>query len=172
MEHRQHSFFQQKDTEGITLIMATDANYNIGLNGKMLFHIPGDLANYKSITMGKNLYCGRKTFDDMGPLKGRHITVLTRKSEVPGADRVINSLDEFRETLLNDPSGYLVGGANLVKKLMPYITRILLTRTTETFEADAGIGNPEDHGFKIVAESEEHFEIGIHYKYIEYRREI
>ncbi len=80
MEHGHNSGLSKQ----ITLIIACDGNFNIGKDGTMLFHIPKDLARYKKITMGKNLYCGRKTFDDMGPLKGRRIIVLSR-GEVPKA---------------------------------------------------------------------------------------
>lgn len=170
MEHRHHSFFQEQKTDGITLIIACDGNFNIGLNGTMLFRIPGDLNNYKNITMGKNLYCGRKTFDDMGPLKGRHITVLTSRDDVKGADRIVNTFEDFKGLLLNDDNGYLVGGASLVKKLYDNIDRILMTKVKETFVADTGIGNPEDHGFEIKSMSEEYIEVGLHYKYIEYVR--
>lgn len=171
MEHRHHSFFQNKITEGITLIIACDGNFNIGINGTMLFRIPGDLKNYKNLTMGKNLYCGRKTFGDMGALPGRHITVLTSRTELEGADRIINDFEEFKRELMNDKNGYLVGGASLVKKLYPEIDRILMTKVQETFEADTGIGDPEEHGFMLKAQSETYYEVGLHYQYIEYARE-
>lgn len=165
MEHGHNSGLSKQ----ITLIMACDGNFNIGKDGTMLFHIPKDLARYKKITMGKNLYCGRKTFDDMGPLKGRRIIVLSR-GEVPKADKVIHDFDEFKKELMNDPDGYFVGGASLTKKLYPDITKILMTRVFETFDADTGIGDPEDHGFVIAEESEIMEDIGLHFKYVTYVR--
>lgn len=152
-----------------TLIMACDYDFGIGNNGTMLFHIPTDLANYKRITMGKNLYCGRHTFEDMGPLEGRHIIVLSR-GEVPGADEVMHDFDEFRERLINDENGFLVGGASLVQKLYKDIGTIFMTRVKQVFEADTRIDDPLKHGFYISKESPWFREVGLDFKFVEYRR--
>lgn len=165
MDCRHNCIFQLKTT----LIIACDNQFGIGKNGSMLFRIPTDLKNYKRMTMGKNLYCGRKTFEDMGALNGRRIIVLSR-GEVTGADEVINDFGEFRNRLINDRNAFLVGGASLVQKLYKDIGTIYMTKVNQVFDSDTRIDNPIEHGFYIRKESPSFNEVGLDFKFVEYRR--
>lgn len=63
----------------ISLIVAVSRNGAIGLNNQLPWYLPEDLKYFKSVTMGKPLIMGRKTFDSIGrPLPGRANIVLTR----------------------------------------------------------------------------------------------
>ena len=60
------------------MMMAMDTNKLIGANGGLPWHIPGELAYFKSVTMGKPVVMGRKTFESIGkPLPGRENIVVT-----------------------------------------------------------------------------------------------
>ena len=79
----------------LSLIVAVSRNGVIGLNNQLPWHLPEDLKYFKSVTMGKPIVMGRKTYDSIGrPLPGRTNIVITRDSawSVPGVE-VAQSLE-------------------------------------------------------------------------------
>ena len=70
----------------ISLVAAMANNRVIGLNNAMPWHIPEELQYFKSITMGKPIIMGRKTFDAIGRrlLPGRKTIVLTQGHALEG----------------------------------------------------------------------------------------
>lgn len=83
----------------ISLIAAIDEAGGLGLNNQLLCHLPADLQHFKSITMGKPIIMGRKTFASIGkPLPGRLNVVLSRSiAAIEGVlvcDSLENSDDE------------------------------------------------------------------------------
>ena len=52
----------------LAAIVATDLNNAIGLNNKLLWHLPADLGFFKSVTMGCPIIMGRKTYESIGRL--------------------------------------------------------------------------------------------------------
>lgn len=66
----------------ISLITAVDKNGLIGDRGKLPWHLPEELAFFKTTTWGTTLVMGRKTFESIGrPLPGRKTIVLTRDAQ-------------------------------------------------------------------------------------------
>ena len=62
----------------VVLVVAVAANGVIGVSGGLPWHLPGDLARVKKLTMGKPLIMGRKTYESIGrPLPGRKTIVIT-----------------------------------------------------------------------------------------------
>ena len=79
----------------IALIVAVSQNNVIGLDNQLPWHLPEDLQYFKSVTMGKPILMGRKTYESIGrPLPGRTNIVITRDSNwtAEGVE-VVNSLD-------------------------------------------------------------------------------
>ncbi|MGA1301194.1 MAG: dihydrofolate reductase, partial [Burkholderiaceae bacterium] len=79
----------------LVAVVAMGQNQCIGLDNRMPWHIPEDLAHFKELTMGKTVLMGRKTFESIlatlgRPLPGRPQMVLTRSAdwspEVVGQD--------------------------------------------------------------------------------------
>ena len=80
----------------MSLIVAVSRNGVIGVDNQLPWHLPDDLQYFKSVTMGKPLVMGRKTFDSIGrPLPGRTNIVLTRDASwsAPGVE-VATTLDD------------------------------------------------------------------------------
>lgn len=63
----------------VKLIAAVARNGVIGIENRLPWHLPEDLAFFKATTMGKPMVMGRKTWDSIGrPLPGRLNLVITR----------------------------------------------------------------------------------------------
>ena len=66
----------------IAMVMAMDKNKLIGKGNGMPWHIPGEMAYFKKITLGKPVIMGRKTHESIGQaLPGRQNIVVTRNNE-------------------------------------------------------------------------------------------
>lgn len=112
----------------IFLVVAVAANGVIGAGGSMPWHIPADFRRLKTLTMGKPLVMGRKTFESLpGILPGRRHIVITRDSawSAEGAEAA-HSLDEALQ-LANAPHIVIFGGAEIYAQALPRAHRIELT---------------------------------------------
>ena len=66
----------------VAMMLAMDKNKLIGKANGMPWHIPGEQAYFKEVTMGKPIIMGRKTFESIGrPLPGRPNFVVTRNRD-------------------------------------------------------------------------------------------
>lgn len=120
----------------IFLVVAVADNGVIGAGGTMPWHISADFRRVKSLTMGKPLVMGRKTFDSLpGVLPGRRHIVITRDPawSAEGAERA-GSLAEALK-LANAPHIVIFGGAQIYAEALPLAHRIELT---EVHAAPAG----------------------------------
>lgn len=112
----------------VFLVVAVTANGVIGASGTMPWHLPADFRRVKTLTMGKPLVMGRKTFESLpGILPGRRHIVITRDSgwQAEGAEPA-HSLDEAL-ALANAPHIVIFGGAEIYAQALPRASRIELT---------------------------------------------
>ena len=79
-----------------SVIVGIGNNREIGLNNKLLWHLPADLKMFKKVTMGCPIIMGRKTFESIGrPLPGRENVIITRNKDLQiDGCTVVHSLDE------------------------------------------------------------------------------
>ena len=121
----------------IFLVVAVADNGVIGAGGGMPWHISADFRRVKSLTMGKPLVMGRKTFDSLpGLLPGRRHIVITRDAawQADGAERA-GSLAEALK-LANAPQIVIFGGAQIYAEALPLAHRIELTEVHAAPEGD------------------------------------
>lgn len=122
----------------VTLIAAMAENRVIGKEGAIPWHLPDDLARFKSITLGHPVVMGRKTFESIGrPLPGRLNIVLSRQQEyAPAGCLVARSLADAL-TLAGDAAELFVcGGGELYRQALPLADRVLLTIVEGEFAGD------------------------------------
>jgi len=122
-------------------------NHVIGRDNTLPWHLPADLKHFKSLTLGKPVLMGRKTFESIGkPLPGRTNLVLTRDRgwPAPGGVLVAHALDEALEHVKDAPELAGIGGAEVFRLLMPLATRIHLTRIDADIPGDT-VFPPIDH---------------------------
>jgi dihydrofolate reductase len=114
----------------ITLIAAMAKNRVIGLNGKMPWHCPEDLQHFKSLTLGKTIIMGRKTFDSLGRLlpQRKHI-VLSRQSnwQHEGVTVVANLLDAIALCKADNQEAFVIGGGQVYQQALALADRLQLT---------------------------------------------
>jgi dihydrofolate reductase len=113
----------------ISLMVARAANGVIGRDNALPWHLPADLQRFKSVTMGKPILMGRRTFESIGrALPGRVNLVLTRNAawRAPGVIAV-HSLEEALAHAGTAVELVVIGGADLFQLVMPRAQRIYLT---------------------------------------------
>jgi dihydrofolate reductase len=169
----------------IAAVVAVDNNWAIGLSGRLLVHLPGELKHFKEITLGNIVVMGRKTFESLpgGALEGRINVVLSRSmptsSCAESQDPVIIIENDFSEMINNltklqietDKDIFIIGGGNIYQECLPYIDRADVTKIDEEFDADTFFPNIDAAAeFKLGSESEWISE-GYHkYRYCVYER--
>ena len=124
----------------VTLVAMLGKNRVIGWRGCVPWHLPEDMARFKSITMGHPVIMGRKTWETLdGPLPGRENVVITRRATyaAEGA-RTASSLDyalvPYRGT---DEIVCVIGGGEIFLEALPLADRLELTRVDENPAGDA-----------------------------------
>ncbi|MDX7950650.1 dihydrofolate reductase [Lichenihabitans sp. Uapishka_5] len=129
----------------LVLVAAVARNRIIGRDGTMPWHLPGDLAQFRVITLGHALLMGRKTFEAIGrPLPGRLSTVLTSRDgfAAPGV-AVARSLPEAiaatdrQSALLNSAAVMVIGGGAVYAATIGLASRLLITEVDATPDGDA-----------------------------------
>ncbi|MEH3040866.1 MAG: dihydrofolate reductase [Sphingomonas paucimobilis] len=121
----------------IDAILARADNGVIGVDGQLPWHLPADLKRFKTLTMGRAMVMGRKTFESFpSPLPGRRHIVLTRDQNwhAAGAE-VVHDPDSA--LALAGPDGAVIGGAEIFALLLPRIERVELTEVHACPQGDA-----------------------------------
>lgn len=119
------------------MIAAVDENNGLGLNNKLLCHLPADLQHFKQVTIGCPIIMGRKTFQSIGrPLPGRTNIVLSQSLTKIDQVTVCHSLKSAIEQNQEAPELFIIGGAEIYAQAMPQATRLYITRIHHQFNAD------------------------------------
>ncbi|HAZ7572938.1 dihydrofolate reductase [Legionella sp. PATHC032] len=121
----------------ISLIAAVDETGGLGINNQLLCYLPADLQHFKSITMGKPVIMGRKTYESIGkPLPGRvNIVISQMIQSIPGVI-VVNSLRQAINETAGAPEVMIIGGAKIYSQAILMANRLYITRIHHQFMAD------------------------------------
>jgi dihydrofolate reductase len=142
----------------ISLIAAIGKNRELGLNNKLLWHLPEDFKIFKKETMGHTLLMGRKTFESIGkPLPGRTTIVLTRDRAFSHQGvSVAHSPEEALSLVKQDEELFVCGGAEIYKLFLSRADRLYLSYVDFSGEADAFFPEFEKSQWRV--EREESFQ--------------
>jgi len=129
----------------VSLIVAVSRNGVIGIDNQLPWHLPEDLKYFKSVTMGKPIIMGRKTFDSIGrPLPGRTNIVITRDSswQAEGAEvaqTLAQAMTLGRLACANADvdEAMVIGGEQIYRMTLPAADRLYLTEVQAEVEGDA-----------------------------------
>lgn len=147
----------------MNLIVATDENWAIGNNGKLLANIPEDTKFFQDVTMNKVVIMGRKTLESlpMGqPLKARTNIIITRNKDYKVGDGaiVVHSVEEALDLAASYDTDdvYVIGGGDIYEQMLPYCDVAHVTKIDYAYEADTYFPNlDQNEDWMLAAESEE-----------------
>lgn len=125
--------------------MARAANGVIGAGGALPWRLKSDLALFKTLTFGKPVIMGRRTWDSLPrrPLPGRMNIVLTRDGSFQPHGAVVT--DDFSEAVQiareqADDDGQdevcVIGGAEVFALALPKARRMYLTEIEASPDGD------------------------------------
>lgn len=136
---------------GITMVACVDRNFGLGYAGDLLFRIPADLKNFRALTLNHTVIYGRKTLATLPngePLASRRNIILSRTlREIPNAE-VVGDVENLWEALRVEEKNFVIGGAEVFAKLLPYAAEIYLSVVDAVKSADKFF--PKFSEFKLV----------------------
>ena len=129
----------------IVVIAAVADNGVIGDDNRLIWRLKTDLRRFRSLTLGRPVVMGRKTFLSIGkPLPGRETIVLTRNPDFrPDGVHLAHSLEEALSTGQRLGAGMgadsvtVAGGADVYRQVLPLAQRLELTQVHATPVGDA-----------------------------------
>jgi dihydrofolate reductase len=159
----------------LSVIAAMARNRVIGIDNRLPWHLPADLQHFKTMTLGKPLIMGRKTWQSLpGLLPGRPHIVISRTPDfrAEGA-QVARSLDEaiaLAGELADEVM--LIGGANLYQQALPLADRLYLTLVDAEPAGDAWFPDFDEADWRLESRqdhpADERNRFG--YSFLTYRR--
>jgi dihydrofolate reductase len=119
-------------------VVAVSDNGVIGRAGRLPWHLPDDMKYFKSVTLGKPVLMGRRTFESIGkPLPGRRNLVLTRAATpIAAGVETVASIDAALALVAHAPELCVIGGSGVFAQSLPQATRIYLTRVHGEVQGD------------------------------------
>ena len=156
----------------VGLIWAQSTSGVIGRDGAIPWHLPEDLARFKTLTMGHTVVMGRRTWDSLPerfrPLPGRRNVVLTRNRDfaAPGAD-VVGSIDDAI-----DEQTWVIGGSEIYHLALSAATRCEVTEVEiDLRPEDEDVLAPMlDESWVGTATPWRDSSSGLRYRFLSYRR--
>ena len=142
----------------LSLIVAMDQNQLIGQGNELPWHIPADLKHFKTMTLGKPVIMGRKTFESIEsrlgkPLPGRENIVLTRNESFHyDGVKSFQTLDDAIDACASEPEVVVIGGAEIFKLAFPKAKRFYLTRIDHAFDGDIHFPQWDESEWALISE--------------------
>ncbi len=145
-------------TAPVGLVWAEASGGVIGADGGMPWHVPEDLAHFKSLTMGEPVVMGRRTWesfpDRFRPLPGRRNIVVTRRSDwsADGAESASSLAEALELAAATVPDRvWVIGGGELFREAMAIADRLEVTELDlvvdgDTFAPDRSAWDIADEG--------------------------
>lgn len=147
----------------IALVLAIARNGVIGRDGQLPWRLPTDMRHFRSVTLGKPVIMGRKTWESIGkPLPGRINIVISRNGnyEAAGAD-VVGSLEaaielaEIRGRSLGMPVEMCVlGGGEIYEQALARADRLYVTHVLADCEGDVRFGPIDEKVWRPISREE------------------
>jgi len=137
----------------ISVIAALAKNRVIGIENRLPWRLPEDLAHFKALTLGHPILMGRKTFESLGrPLPGRTNVVITRNADyTPEGCLVAASIPAAIDLCQDANEIFFIGGAELYAQAIPLADRLYLTEVDIEAAGDAWFPDYDRSAFREVS---------------------
>jgi dihydrofolate reductase len=140
----------------VILIAAMAANRVIGRGNEIPWHVPGEQARFREITMGYPILMGRRTWQAIGgPLPGRRSIVLSRDPafRAEGAE-VVADLEQGLDLCRDEDKVFIIGGEQIYRLALDRADTILLTVLSHHVAGDAVFPQFSSRDFALVKSGE------------------
>ena len=121
----------------IRLIAAIDKKRGLARDGEIPWNIPEDVKRFRQFTLthGANVFMGRRTYEMLGQLTGRHYYVLSSKDLLlPSGVTLVNDLETFFTNFKEDI--WVIGGEAVYNTTIKYADELYLTIIEADFDCD------------------------------------
>lgn len=147
----------------ISLIAAMSKNRAIGLNNALPWPapIPVDWKNLESVTAGKKMIMGRKSYDNphrVWSKAGNFVITRQENYQTDEGFETVGSLQEALELCQHEEEVFVIGGQAIFEEAIHLADKIELTVVAQDFEGDTFFPVFDESKFKISAERK--YEIG------------
>ncbi len=125
--------------KNISIIACVGKNLELGKNNDLIWHLPNDLKYFKSVTSGKTVIMGRRTFESLPGIlpKRRNIVLqLPNESNIPGVE-IFNDIPSILDSVKEEDEAFIIGGASIYRQFLEYANKLYLT------EVEVGCKNPD-----------------------------
>lgn len=159
----------------ISVIAALARNRVIGIENRLPWRLPEDLAHFKALTLNHPILMGRKTFESLGrPLPGRTNVVITRNADYrPDGCLVADSIAAAIAQCRDAEEVFFIGGAELYAQAIPLADRLYLTEVDADATGDAWFPDYDKRAFREVSREAHTGEKGdaLRFDFVVYERE-
>ncbi|MFO7541656.1 MAG: dihydrofolate reductase [Thiobacillus sp.] len=137
----------------VSVIAALAKNRVIGIENRLPWRLPEDLAHFKALTLGHPILMGRKTFESLGrPLPGRTNIVITRNADYrPDGCQVAASIPAALALCGEADEVFFIGGAELYAQVIPLADRLYLTEVEIEVQGDAWFPDYDRSAFREIS---------------------
>lgn len=158
-------------------ILNADLKFGIGKRNGLLFHLPKDMAFFRTQTSGHVVAMGENTllsFPGSKPLKNRTNIVLSM-DKTHNHKNVVNvhTLSQFFtliDKVLEKEDVYIIGGASIYRQLLPYTDIVYLTKVHADGGAEVFYENlDEKNNFELIHAEEPILDGDIEIEFCTYR---
>lgn len=137
---------------GLSLIVAHDEKRAIGKDGKIPWYIPDDLQFFKTITMGKTVVMGRKTFESIGkPLPNRTNIVLSSKPDRVHRDVIQVQNTSFVTDYARTNDVFIIGGGEIYSQFVNLCKILYVTEVKQDIGGDTFFPSIREDVFKLAS---------------------
>ena len=158
----------------LKIIAAVGRELELGINGGLIWRLPGDMRFFKENTTGCAVIMGRRTYESIGrPLPNRkNIVISSREQGIPGVS-MAGSLEEAIELAKADPCTkdiVISGGSSVYSQALSIADELILTEVDASCpEADCFLPrfNREDYSKTEIGSGSDG---GINYRFVSYKR--
>jgi dihydrofolate reductase len=122
----------------LCLVAAIADNGIIGVNNRLPWRLPADLAHFKRLTLDHTIVMGRRTWESLPGLlpRRRHIVLSREPGYTADGCLVVRSLDAAIAAAGAVGELLIIGGATLYRESLPHAQGLYLTRVHATLPGD------------------------------------
>lgn len=122
----------------ISMIAAMANNRIIGKDNDMPWHLPADLKHFKSVTLGKPVIMGRRTYESIGRLlPGRDNIIITRNPDYIVEGAIMAESPGHALSLAGDVDEVMIiGGGKIYLDFLSRADRLYLTHIDLDVDGD------------------------------------